>query len=65
MPNEQNFTSHLFAFNEAMENLRDAERRVLRYAWDVYNHTVHVESERRRELQGENWRHESLSSRGV
>ena len=55
MPNEQNFTSHLFTFDEAMENLRDAERRVLHYAWDVYNHTIHVElSERRRELQEEN-----------
>ena len=65
MPNEQSFTSHLFTFDEAMERLYGAERRVLRYAWDIYHHTTYVENERRRELQEENRKQEWSSSRRV
>jgi len=62
MSNEQSFTSYLFTFDEAMEKLYGAERRVLHYAWDIYHHTTLVENERRRELQEENRKQESSSS---
>jgi hypothetical protein len=48
MSNEQTYASHLLTYDEAMERLHGAERRVLKYAWDVYHHTVEVEKERRR-----------------
>ena len=40
MASEQNYTSHLCTFEDAMEKLEGTERSVLRYAWDVYHHTL-------------------------
>ena len=58
MPNEQTYTSYLCTFDEAMDRLYSMERRVLRYAWDIYHHTLRIKEERRRD----NRKRESLNS---
>jgi len=49
MADEQTYTSHLFTYNDAMERLYTAERDVLRYAWAVYEHTLKIQEEDRRQ----------------
>jgi len=60
MAGEQNYTSHLCTYEEAMHKLEGIERSVLQYAWDVYHHTLTIEEQRRkREQQGRRQRRSS------
>ncbi|PPR05099.1 hypothetical protein CVT24_010086 [Panaeolus cyanescens] len=40
MPDEQDFESHLLTYEQAMKNVWGEEVLVLRYAWEVYQHTL-------------------------
>jgi len=63
MAGEQNYTSHLYTYGDAIRRLEGFEKNVLQYAWDVYHHTLTIEECREREKQGSRLRsaHASLT----
>jgi len=47
MSDEQNYQSHLLSINDAMSRVSGGERKVLRYAWEIYCYTfTELEKER-------------------
>jgi len=47
MPDEQNYESHLLSIEDALSRVSGGERKVLRYAWEIYCFTL-TEFERQR-----------------
>ena len=62
MENEQNYRSHLLSFEDAINYVSGAERKVLRYAWELYCFTL-TELEKQK-LQAENETGELTCLRG-
>jgi hypothetical protein len=47
MPDEQNYTSYLVTYEDAMERLGEVEKKVLRFAWAAYCQMIEFDAEER------------------
>lgn len=63
MPDEQNYTSYLLSYEEAIQKLDSPDKMVLRYVWKAYAQTVAFEEEDRKKERRQRAEERRLANR--